>query len=120
MFFYRPVVLFTFLTHAQWLAGRSFEFTGNQNITSINPIRSKVMPDSCCAPGCSNRRIPGSSLSFYRIPSGNSEKEKEHRLKWFNAIFRDKWSEVEIRNAGLCSTHFISGTRLLASYIPVS
>ena len=34
------------------------------------------MPDSCCNPGCSNRRIPGSSLSFYRIPSGNSEKEK--------------------------------------------
>ena len=78
------------------------------------------MPDSCCNPGCSNRRIPGSSLSFYRIPSGDSEKEKERRLKWLNAIHRDKWSEEEIRNARLCSAHFISGTRLLASHIAVS
>ena len=76
-------------------------------------ICAEVMPDSCCAPGCSNRRIPGSSLSFYRIPSGDSEKEKERKLKWLNAIHRDKWSEEEIRNARLCSVHFISGTRLL-------
>ena len=78
------------------------------------------MPDSCRAPGCTNRRIPGSSLSFYRIPSGNSEKEKERRFKWLNAIHRDKWYEEEIRNARLCSSYFISGTRLLASYIAVS
>ena len=75
------------------------------------------MPGSWCAPGCSNRRLAGSSLSFYRIPSGDSEKEKEHRLKWLNAIHRDKWSEEEIRNAQLCSAHSISGKRLLAGYI---
>ena len=78
------------------------------------------MSDSCCALGCSNRTTPGSCLSFYRIPSGDWEKEKERRLKWLNAIRRDKWSEEEIRNARLCSAHFISGMRLLASYITVS
>ena len=42
------------------VAGRSFEFTGNQNIIFTNLIRAEVMPDSCCAPGCTitNRRIP--------------------------------------------------------------
>lgn len=34
------------------------------------------MPGSCYAPGCSNRGIPGSTLSFCRIPSGDSFKEK--------------------------------------------
>ena len=93
---------------------------GNQNTIFINLICAELMPDSCCVPGCSNRIISGSSLSFYRIPSGDSEKEKERRLKWLNAIHRDKWSEEEIRNARLCSAHFISGTRLLASHIAVS
>ena len=117
---YRPVALLTFLAHAQWLVGRSLEFTGNQNIIFINLICAEVIPSSCCALGCSNRRIPGSSLSFYRIPSGDSEKEKERRLKWLNAIHRDKWSEEEIRNVWLCSAHFISGTRIVASHIAVS
>ena len=83
-----------------------FKFTGNQNIF-INPIRAKVMPDFCCAAGCSNRRISGSSLNVYRIPSGDLEKEKERRLKWLNAIRKEKWSEEEIRNSRLCSAHFI-------------
>ena len=72
---------------------------GNQKTIFINLICAEFMPDSCCVPGCSNRIISGSSLNFYRIPSGNSEKEKKRRLKWFNAILRDKWSEKEIRNA---------------------
>ena len=71
------------------------------------------MQNTCCSPGCSNRRIPGSSLSFHRIPSGNSEKEKERRLKWLNTIHRDKWSEEEIRNARPCSAHFLPATRRL-------
>ena len=78
------------------------------------------MPESCCAPGCSNRRIPGSFLGLYGIPSGDLEKEKDRRLKWLNAIHRDKWSEEEIRNAQLCSAQFISSTRLLSSHIAVS
>ena len=120
MFKYRPFALFSFLTHAQWLAGRSLEFTGNQNIIFVNLICAEVMPGSCCALGCSNRRIPGSSLSFYRIPSGDSEKEKERRLKWLNAIHRGKWYEEETRNVRLCSVRFVSVTRLLASYVAVS
>ena len=71
-------------------------------------------------PGYSNRRVPRSSLSFYRIPSGDSEKEKEHRLKWLNAIHRGKWYEEETRNVRLCSVRFVSVTRLLASYVAVS
>ena len=39
-------------------------------------IHAGVMPGSYCAPGCTNRRIPGSSLSLYRIPSGDSKKKK--------------------------------------------
>ena len=78
------------------------------------------MPDSCYAPSCTNRRIHGSCLSFYRIPFRDSEKEKECRLKWPNAIHRDKWSEEEIRNAQLCSAHFIIRYEILASYIAVS
>ena len=97
--YYRHVEMFTFLTHTQWQAGRSLEFMGNQNIIFINLICAEFMPDSCCTTGCSNRRISGSSLSFYKIPSGDSEKEKKRRLKWLNAIHRDKWSEKENRNA---------------------
>ena len=65
------------------------------------------MPDFCCAAGCSNRRIPGSSLNVYRIPSGDLEKQKERRLKWLNGIRKDKWSEEDIRNSRLCSAHFV-------------
>ena len=75
----------------------------------MNLIRTEVIPDSCCAPDSTNTRIPGSSLSFYRIPSGDSENEKEHRLKWLNAIHRDKWSEEEIRNARLLQCSFYIG-----------
>ena len=78
------------------------------------------MPESCCAPGCSNRRIPRPFLSFHRTPFGDSEKEEECRLKWLNAIRRNKWSEEEIRDVRLCSANFISGTRLLSSYKVVS
>ena len=40
------------------------------------------------------------------MPSGDSENEKERRLKWLNAIHRDKWSEEEIRNAQLLQCSF--------------
>ena len=42
------------------------------------------------------------------------------RLKWLHFICSDKWTEEEIRIAWMFSAHFISDTRLLASYIDVS
>ena len=69
------------------------------------------MPDSCCAPGCTitNRRIPGSLVFIEYLLV--IRRKKKRRLKWLNVIHRDKWSEEEIRNAQLCSAHFISGMR---------
>lgn len=63
------------------------------------------MPDTCCAVGCTNRRIKG-GIPFYRIPS---KKHKERRERWIAAIRREEWSEEQIKNARLCGAHFISG-----------
>ena len=64
------------------------------------------MPSNCCAVGCTNRNYKGSELVFYRIPS---TKEPERRQKWLQAIGRVDWNENIIKNARVCSLHFISG-----------
>uniref|UniRef100_A0A673GWN3 THAP domain-containing protein 1 n=1 Tax=Sinocyclocheilus rhinocerous TaxID=307959 RepID=A0A673GWN3_9TELE len=68
------------------------------------------MVDSCCAPGCQNRRGKAKGKSFYRIP-----KDPDRRLKWFTAIKRanqdnktERW-EPSSNGFRLCSDHFISG-----------
>ncbi|XP_065658723.1 peroxynitrite isomerase THAP4-like [Hydra vulgaris] len=74
------------------------------------------MPDSCCAVGCMNKRIKGDkSLSFYRIPFGNTEESNNRRVLWLQALKRENWSTSMIDNARLCSKHFISGKK---SYNP--
>ena len=69
---------------------------GKQNIVFINLICVQLIPDSCCAPTCSTKRIPVSSLSVHNITSGDPEKKKDSRVKWLNTIYRDKWSEEKI------------------------
>ncbi|XP_065642462.1 uncharacterized protein LOC136074091 [Hydra vulgaris] len=70
------------------------------------------MPDSCCAVGCMNKRIKGDkSLSFYRIPFGNTEESNNRRVLWLQALKRENWSTSMIDNARLCSKHFISGKK---------
>ena len=49
----------------------------------------------------------GSSLSFYKILSGKSEKETDRRTKWFNASHREACSEEEVNNACMYSAHFV-------------
>ena len=67
------------------------------------------MPDSCCVPQCTERRKPGSELSFFTIPS--RERHSERRKLWINAIKRDQWSETSINNARICGKHFETGEK---------
>ncbi|KAG7511425.1 THAP domain-containing 11 [Solea senegalensis] len=67
------------------------------------------MVDSCCAPGCRNRREQGNGKAFYRIP-----KDPERRQRWITAIKRARMSEHWEPSANgfrLCSDHFISGKK---------
>ncbi|KAJ8290531.1 hypothetical protein GJAV_G00014090 [Gymnothorax javanicus] len=59
---------------------------------------------SCCVFGCQNRKSKNSDLKFYRIPATASQ-----RQLWLNAIRRRDWTETIIKNAHVCSAHFISG-----------
>ena len=76
---------------------------------------------SCCAVGCANRSTSNLELTFYRIPGGAHPFQQNRRRLWLRAISRDKWSETEIKNARLCSAHFISGkTQVQSSPVPVN
>nr|XP_047129323.1 uncharacterized protein LOC124809319 [Hydra vulgaris] len=81
------------------------------------------MPDVCCAFGCSNRRsTQNEGLSFYRIPTMETERKSELRLRWIAAIRREKWSETAIKSARICSAHFVTGKKsndsLHVDYVP--
>ncbi|XP_047131796.1 THAP domain-containing protein 7-like [Hydra vulgaris] len=81
------------------------------------------MPDVCCAFGCSNRRsTQNKGLSFYRIPTMETERKSQLRLKWIAAIRREKWSETAIKSARICSAHFVTGKKsndpLHVNYVP--
>ncbi|XP_042372931.1 uncharacterized protein LOC121966929, partial [Plectropomus leopardus] len=65
---------------------------------------------SCCVAGCTNRRIKCSKVKFYRIPAATFRQRKQRQL-WLNAIGRKDWTEVVIKNARVCSEHFISGEK---------
>ena len=66
------------------------------------------MPNSCFAPGCSNRKSTDNKLLFYRLP-----KDERRRKLWLNAIKRDKVNDALLVNARLCSHHFIGGKFIL-------
>ena len=68
------------------------------------------MPESCCAVACSQRRVKGCGISFYRIPKGKAHFEALRRRDWIKAInSRDQWSEEQISHARTCGNHFVSG-----------
>ncbi|XP_054594702.2 uncharacterized protein [Nothobranchius furzeri] len=81
------------------------------------------MVDSCCAPGCQNRRGQVKGRSFYRIP-----KDPERRKRWIIAMKRaslqckTKQWDPDSKGFRLCSEHFISGKKsdhpLSPDYIP--
>ncbi len=64
---------------------------------------------SCCAVGCQNRYATTDDIHYYRIPSTKTPLEAERRRRWLQAIRRTDWTDEIIRNARLCSAHFISG-----------
>ncbi|KAM8738424.1 zinc finger protein 260-like isoform X1 [Acanthopagrus latus] len=63
---------------------------------------------SCCAPGCKNRHGKH-QLHFYRIPSSRTPFDANRRRLWLLAIKRTFWTHETLRNARICSAHFISG-----------
>ncbi|XP_032401033.1 uncharacterized protein LOC116707616 isoform X2 [Xiphophorus hellerii] len=67
------------------------------------------MPN-CCVTGCHNRYYPGSTIRFYRVPSGNRQFQVQRRRLWMEAIQQANGSRSEIRaDARICGVHFISG-----------
>ena len=73
------------------------------------------MPGSCYAPGCSNRGKPGSTLSFCRIPSGDSFKENswnDWSVDWNGLMLFAETNGLKKKSETLdwtCSAHFVSG-----------
>ena len=70
-----------------------------------------IMPNFCCAFGCSNKRKTGSksNISYYRIPFGTDPENLSLRKRWIAAIRRENWTDDQIDNSRICSNHFISG-----------
>ncbi|XP_056121860.1 uncharacterized protein LOC130100427 [Rhinichthys klamathensis goyatoka] len=64
---------------------------------------------SCCAVGCQNRKSVNKGLRFYRIPSTHTPFNANRRRLWLQALRRIDWNDNLIKNARLCSSHFISG-----------
>ena len=67
------------------------------------------MPESCCAVGCSQRRVKGCGIPFHRISKRKTLFEARRRRDWIKAINRDQWSEEQISHARICGNHFVSG-----------
>ena len=44
------------------------------------------MSQSCCAVDCSIRKLKGTKLSFYSIPSGTTAFDKKRREDWLRKI----------------------------------
>lgn len=76
--------------------------------TGGNPY-NKDIKMSCCAVGCKNRHGQSKDIHFHRIPSTKTPFDAERRCLWLQAINRTDWSDETIRNARICSVHFISG-----------
>ena len=55
-----------------------------------------------------NRRLKQGFLKFYQIPL--QKKKPELLKKWITGICRGKWTERQINNAHICSTHSTTGT----------
>ncbi|KAJ8013080.1 hypothetical protein DPEC_G00049580 [Dallia pectoralis] len=64
-----------------------------------------IMVHTCVVTGCRNRRIPGTSLSFYRFP-----RDPDRKQRWISAVNRKGWLPND--GSRLCSTHFISGKQV--------
>nr|CAI5827399.1 unnamed protein product [Callosobruchus analis] len=78
------------------------------------------MPQFCCVVNCGSRSNRD-SLHFYHIPqvlkhthrTDLNELSALRRQKWLEAIKRQDLSETKIKNARVCSKHFISGELMI-------
>nr|XP_029135251.1 uncharacterized protein LOC114920865 isoform X1 [Labrus bergylta] len=71
----------------------------------------------CCVYGCQNRYSTG-GLKFYRIPTGSRPFQSNRWRLWLQALQHVDWNEDMIKNARVCSAHFISGEASLDSSSP--
>ena len=64
-----------------------------------------IMPNFCCALGCSNKRKTGSksNVSYYRIPFGTDPESLSLRKRWIAAIRKENLTENQIDNSRICS-----------------
>ena len=69
----------------------------------------------CCVYGCTNCYSTG-GLKFYRTPTGLRPFQSNWRRLWLQAIKRVDWIEDIIKNARVCSAHFISGKVIYLAY----
>uniref|UniRef100_A0A3P9N353 THAP-type domain-containing protein n=1 Tax=Poecilia reticulata TaxID=8081 RepID=A0A3P9N353_POERE len=65
------------------------------------------MPN-CCVTGCHNRYYPGSTIRFYRVPSGNRQFQVQRRRLWIEAIQQANGGSEIRADARICGVHFIS------------
>ena len=73
------------------------------------------MPQSYCVVGCSNRKMKGTKLSLYPIPSGTTAFEKKRKEDWLRKIGckdwddKNEWPHERISKQRVCGAHFLSG-----------
>ena len=71
------------------------------------------MPESSCALGCSQRRVKGCGIPFYRTSKGKTPFEARRRPDWIKTINKDQWNEKQIFRAKICGNQVSVNTRLL-------
>ena len=64
-----------------------------------------IMPNFCCAFGCSNKRKTGSKshVSYYRVPFDTDPESLSLRKRWIAAIRKENLTENQIDNSKICS-----------------
>ena len=74
------------------------------------------MGKPCCAVGCTNWFLNGSSISFCRFLT-----EPERRERWIATVNRKDWAPANY--TWICSQHFVSGSKsddpLSSNYVPL-
>ncbi|KAJ4448840.1 hypothetical protein ANN_00231 [Periplaneta americana] len=75
--------------------------------------KQSIMPDSCCANGCTNRRVKGGNIQFFTFPF----KDQERLKKWIAAVRRRNF--LPTRHSRICSEHFTKEDYLVRPNINV-
>lgn len=77
------------------------------------------MPGFCCVIKCGSRGNRD-NVGFFRIPRVLTPNHKKHlielsilrRQQWIAAIKRDDFTESKLKNAQVCSKHFLGGKKV--------